>query len=42
MGWDLCKLKAQITFDLDGTGSLKLKGAEAKILILMVGQEEEW
>jgi hypothetical protein len=43
MGRDLlCKLKAQITFDLAGTTALKLRGHEAKTLILMVAQEEEW
>jgi hypothetical protein len=41
--WDLlCKLRAQITFDSDGTAVLKLRGPEAKTLILMVTQEEEW
>jgi hypothetical protein len=38
----VCKLRAQITFDLDGTTALSLKGPEAKTLILMVAQEEEW
>jgi hypothetical protein len=38
----LCKLKTQITFDSDGTASLKLRGPEAKTLILMVAQQEEW
>jgi hypothetical protein len=43
MGRDLlCKLRAQITFDLDGTAGLKLKEPEAKSLILTVTQEEEW
>jgi hypothetical protein len=42
MGRDLlCKLRPQITFDLDGT-ALKLRGHEAKSLVLMVTQEEEW
>jgi hypothetical protein len=40
MGRDLCKLRAQITFDSDGTAALKLRGPEAKILTLMVVQEE--
>jgi hypothetical protein len=38
----LCKLRAQITFDLDGMAALKLREPEAKTLILMVAQEEEW
>jgi hypothetical protein len=38
----LCKLKAQVTFDFDGTTALKLRGPEAKTLILTVTQEEEW
>jgi hypothetical protein len=38
----LCKLKGQITFDLDGTAALKLRGPEAKTVILTVAQEEEW
>jgi hypothetical protein len=43
MGRDLlCKLRAQITFDSDGTAALKLRGPEAKTLILIVAQEEEW
>jgi hypothetical protein len=43
MGRDLlCKLRAQITFDLDGTAVLRLRGPEAKTLILTVVQEEEW
>jgi hypothetical protein len=43
MGRDLfCKLRAQITFDSDGTGALKLRGPEAKTLILMFAQEKEW
>jgi hypothetical protein len=37
----LCKLRAHITFDSDGTAALKLRGPEAKTLILMVAQEEE-
>jgi hypothetical protein len=42
MGRDLlCKLRAQITFDSDGTIALKLRGPEAKILTLMVAQEEK-
>jgi hypothetical protein len=36
----LCKLRAQITFALDGTATLKLRIPEAKTLILMVAQEE--
>jgi hypothetical protein len=36
MGRDLCKLRAQVTFDSDGTIALKLRGPEAKILTLMV------
>jgi hypothetical protein len=39
MGRDLCKLRAQITFDSDGMVALKLRGPEAKILALM---EEGW
>jgi hypothetical protein len=42
MGRDLCKLRAQITFDLYGAAALKLIGTEAKILILTVVQEVEW
>jgi hypothetical protein len=42
MGRDLCKLKEQITFDSDGMTALMLKGPEAKILTLIVAQEEEW
>jgi hypothetical protein len=43
MGRDLlCKLRAQITFHSDGTAALKLRGSEAKNLILAVAQEEEW
>jgi hypothetical protein len=39
MGRDLlCKLRAQITFDLDGTAALKLRVPEAKTLILTVAQ----
>jgi hypothetical protein len=38
----LCKLRAQITFDSDGTAALKLRGSKAKTLILTVAQEEEW
>jgi hypothetical protein len=38
----LCKLSVQITFDSDGTANFKLRGPEAKTLILMVAQEEEW
>jgi hypothetical protein len=39
MGRDLlCKLRAQITFD--GTAALRLRGPEAKTLILTVAQEE--
>jgi hypothetical protein len=33
---------AQITFGLDGTAALKLRGPEAKTLILSVAQEEKW
>jgi hypothetical protein len=41
MGRDLLyKLRAQITFDFDGTAALKLTGPEAKSLTLMVAQEE--
>jgi hypothetical protein len=39
---DLCKLRAQITFDSDDTAVLKLRGSEAKILTLTVAQVEEW
>jgi hypothetical protein len=42
MGRDLCKLRAQITFDSDGMAALKLRGPEAKILTLTVVQEKEW
>jgi hypothetical protein len=35
------KLRTQITFDLYGTAAIKLRGPEAKALILMVAQEEE-
>jgi hypothetical protein len=43
MGKDLrCKRRAHITFDLDSTTALKLRGPEAKTLILTVSQEEEW
>jgi hypothetical protein len=42
MGRDLCKRRAQITFDSDGPATLKLRGSEAMILTLMVVQEEEW
>jgi hypothetical protein len=38
----LCKLRAQVTFDSDGTAALKLRGPEAKTLILTITQEEEW
>jgi hypothetical protein len=38
----LCKLRAQISFDCDGSAALKLRGHEAKVLILMVVQEKEW
>jgi hypothetical protein len=38
----LCKLRAQITFDSDGMAALKLRGPEAKILTLMIAQEEGW
>jgi hypothetical protein len=41
MGRDLCKLRAQITFDSDGMVALKLRGPKAKILTLTVAQEEE-
>jgi hypothetical protein len=34
MGRDLCKLRAQITFDSDGMAALKLRVPEAKILTL--------
>jgi hypothetical protein len=43
MGRDfLCKLRAQITFDSDGTAGLKLRGPKAKTLTLTVAEEEEW
>jgi hypothetical protein len=43
MGRDLvCKLRAQIPFVSDGTAGLKLRGPEAKTLILTVTQEDEW
>jgi hypothetical protein len=35
----LCKLRAHITFE---SAALKLRGPEAKTLILTVAQEEEW
>jgi hypothetical protein len=38
----LCKLRAQTTFDSDGTAALKLRRSEAKIQTLTVAQEEEW
>jgi hypothetical protein len=38
----LSKLRAQITFDSADTAPLKLRGPEAKTLILTVTQEEEW
>jgi hypothetical protein len=38
----LCKLRAQITIDSDGTTALKLRGPKAMTLILMVKQEEKW
>jgi hypothetical protein len=38
----LCKLKAQITFDSNGMTALKLREPEARILTLVVTQEEEW
>jgi hypothetical protein len=42
MGRDLlCKLRAQIAFDCGGTIALKLRGPEARILTLIVAQEEE-
>jgi hypothetical protein len=37
----LCKLRKQIAFDSDGTATLKLRGPEAKTLILTVAQEEK-
>jgi hypothetical protein len=37
----LCKPRAQKTFDSDSTAALKLRGPEAKTLV-MVAQEEEW
>jgi hypothetical protein len=37
----LDKLRAQITFDSDGMATLKLRGPEAKILTLIVAQEEK-
>jgi hypothetical protein len=36
------KTKGTDNFDSDGTAALKLRGPEAKTLILMVAQEEEW
>jgi hypothetical protein len=43
MGRDLlCKLRAQITFDSDGTAALQLRRPEAKILSITVVQKEEW
>jgi hypothetical protein len=43
LGRDLLfKLRAQITFDSDGTAALKLRGPEAKTLIFTVAQEKEW
>jgi hypothetical protein len=36
------KLWVQITFDLNGTAALKLRGPEAKTLILIIAQQEEW
>jgi hypothetical protein len=43
MGRDsVCKLRAQIPFVSDGTAGLKLRGPEAKTLILTVTQEDEW
>jgi hypothetical protein len=42
MGRDLCKLRAQVTLDSESTAALKLRGPEAKILTLMVAQDEEW
>jgi hypothetical protein len=43
MGRDLlCKLRAQTTFYSDGTADFKLRGTEAKTLILTVAQEEKW
>jgi hypothetical protein len=41
MGKVLCKLRAQVTFNLDGTTALKLRGPEAKNLIFTITQEEE-
>jgi hypothetical protein len=41
MGRHLCKRRAQITFDSDDMAALKLRGPEAKTLILTVTQEEE-
>jgi hypothetical protein len=41
IGRNLCKLRAQITFDSDGMAALKLRGSEAEILTLTVVQEEE-
>jgi hypothetical protein len=43
MGRDLlCKLRVQITFDLDGMAAVKLRGPEASVLTLIVTQEKEW
>jgi hypothetical protein len=39
---DLGKLRARITFGSDGTAALKLRGPEARVLTLMIAQEEEW
>jgi hypothetical protein len=36
----LCKLRTQITFDSDGSAPLKLRGLEAKTLILTTVQEQ--
>jgi hypothetical protein len=37
----LCILRAQITSDSDDMATLKLRGPEARVLTLMVTQEEE-
>jgi hypothetical protein len=37
----LCKLRVQITFDSGGMAALNLRESEAKILTLMVVQEDE-
>jgi hypothetical protein len=41
IGRNLCKPRAQKTFDFDGMAALKLRGTKAEILTLTVVQEEE-